>query len=212
MNDPQGSNGRVLRSEPSNLSSVSMESSSTFAPSPSSPSPPNSVYHRPSYQRVPTMQEEDISYQGSRGMGDDDNGLGIQNMQGATQGPTIEISHSAEDSPAIPGSAGLLLSPSISRSSRKSYRSLMDTPEEETEAAFYPGGRAKADSLYEPFSANSESETLRRSSRSTLSPYGPTGKLPLPYSNSSVTHCPNPRSWTWFVHCAILVPSSPLEA
>lgn len=180
MDNSQDSNARVLRPERSDLSAVSMESSSTFVASPSPPSPPHSVYHRPSYQRVPTMQEEDISYQGSRSMGDEDHGLGIQNMKGATQRPTIEISHSGEDSPAIPGSAGLLLSPSISRSSRKSYRSLSDTPEDETEAAFYPGGRAKSESLFEPFTANSESETLRRSSRSTLSPYGPTGKMPHP--------------------------------
>lgn len=177
MEHSQDSNGRVLRPEASTLSDVSMMSSSTFVASPSSPSPPNSVHHRPSYQRVPTLQEQDISYHGAKDM-DEDTGLRIQNMKGTTQGPSIEISYRGESSPAVPGSAGNMLSPSLSRSSKKQYKALEDTPEEETEAAFYPGGRATSDSIYRPFTADSETETLRRarrSSRSTLSPYGPTG-------------------------------------
>lgn len=175
MDHTQSTNGRVLRPEASTLSDVSMESSSTFVPPPSPPSPPTSIHHRPSYQRVSTLQEQDISY--VRNM-NEDTGLGIDNVRGATQGPTIEVSYSEEGSPAVPGSAGLLLSPSLSRSSKKIYRALSDTPEEETEAAFYPGGRARSESLYQPFTADPEIEELRkarRSSRSTLSPYGPTG-------------------------------------
>lgn len=179
MEHSQDSNGRVLRPEASTLSDVSMMSSSTFVASPSPPSPPLSVHHRPSYQRVSTLQEQDISYQGAKDM-DEDTGLRIQNMKGTTQGPSIEISYSGESSPAVPGSAGYNLSPSLSRSSKKHYKALGDTPEEETEAAFYPGGRARSESLYRPFTADSENENLRRarrSSRSTLSPYGPTGKI-----------------------------------
>jgi len=121
---------------------------------------------------------------------DENTGLGIQNMdmKGTTQGPSIEVSYSGESSPAVPGSAGRWLSPSLSRSSKKNYRALEDTPEEETEAAFYPGGRAKSESLYQPFMADSENENLRgarRSSRSTLSPYKPIGKVPSTHASKS---------------------------
>lgn len=162
----------TLRPEASDLSDLSMDSSSTFV---TSPSPAASVHHRPGYQRVPTLQEEDISYHGAANE-PEDRGLGIQNLKGAAQGPSIQVSPSGEDGPAVPGSAGYLLSPTLSRSSKKSYRALQDTPEDEGD--HYPDGRSRSPSLYTPYAANSESETLRRvRASSTLSPYGPTGTM-----------------------------------
>lgn len=198
MEHSQDSNGRVLRPEASTLSDVSMMSSSTFVASPSPPSPPTSVHHRPNYQWVPTLQEQDISYQGAKDM-DEDTGLGIQNMKGTTQGPSIEISYSGDSSPAVAGSAGHMLSPSPSRSSKKHYKVLGDKPEAETEAAFYPDGRARSESPYRPFTADSENENLRRarrSSRSTLSPYGPTGRIFQSMHLALFSGC---YSVTWYI-------------
>lgn len=215
MENTRDSNGRTLRPEGSTISDMSMESSSTFVASPSPPSPPSSIHQRPGYQRVASSQEQDISYHGAHNI-DEDTGLRIQNMKGIMPGPSIEISYSSESTPALPGSAGFLLSPSLSRSGKKSYSPLGNTPEEETEEAFYPGGRARSESLYRPFTTDSETEDLqraRRSSRSTLSPYGPTGKVPPQYSSLSfpdcITQC-EPGYWgLWsnlqlyssFVHC-----------
>ena len=162
---------KSIRPEESTPSDFSTDSTSTYV---ASPEPLASVHHRPTYQRVPTMQEEDISYHGAA-RGNEPDGLGIHDLKAATQGPSIEISFSGDDSPAPPPSDGYLLSPSLSRSSKK-YQSLGNSPEDEE--AFDSDGRSRSPSLYRPFTADSETETLRRvrpRASSTLSPYGPTG-------------------------------------
>ena len=150
----------------------SMDSSSTFVASP--PQPAASVHHRQSYQRVPSMQEQDTSYHRPT-KSEGDQGLGIEGIK-AAQGPSIEVSFSEEHSPAVPGSAGFLLSPTLSRSDKKAYRQLEDTPEDEG-GEFHPKGRSRSPSLFQSYAADSERETLRQVPRaSTLGPYGPVGK------------------------------------
>ena len=145
------------------------------------PTPAPSVHQRPGYQRVPTLQEQDIAYHGATAEVVNDNegsGLGIQNMKDTPQAPSIEVSFSNESSPA-PGSAGFLLSPSLSRSSKKKYSPLGDTPEEDEEDEF--AGRSRSPSLYRPFTADSETSNLRPPRTSTLSPYGPISTYPVLY-------------------------------
>lgn len=165
-----------------------MDSSSTFVPS---PEPPTSVQHRPGYHRISTLQEEqDTSY---RGAADETNGLGIQNMTDAIHAPSIEVSFSSESTPAVPGSAEFMLSPTFSRSSTKKYSPLGDMPEEEID--FHPDGRSRSPSLYQSFTPIPENQKLRRTSRtSTLSPYGPTGishfvLLPNVFSKEGKPNC-----------------------
>ena len=161
-----------LKPEDTTPSDFTADSASTFV---ASPAQPTSVHHRQAYHRVPTMQEEDMSYHGAVAV-DEANGLGIQNVKSNTQGPSIEVSFSGDNSPAAPGSAGFLLSPSFSRSSKKKYTPLGDTPEDE-EGGFDTNNRSRSPSLYQPFTADSETDGLRRAlpRTSTLSPYGPTG-------------------------------------
>ena len=161
-----------LRPEDSTPSDFSIDSSTTFVPSPRQPT---SIIHRPRYSRVSTMQEEqDLSY---HRVADEGDGLGIHNVKDVNQGPSIEVSFSEDSTPAVPNSAEFMLSPTFSRSSTKKYTPLGDMPEDEGE--FQPGGRSRSPSLYQGFNANSDSERLRRTSRtSTLSPYGPTGMSP----------------------------------
>lgn len=151
----------------------SMDSASTFV---ASPAPATTVHHRQSYQRVPSMQEQDTSYRGATAA-DEGKGLGISNVK-AAQGPSIEVSLSEENSPAAPNSAGFLLSPTFSRSSKKAYRPLDDSPGDDGE--FHPEGRSRSPSLFRPFTADSEHDTLRQAPRtSMLSPYGPSGEDPF---------------------------------
>ena len=163
-----------LKPEQSTPSDFSTDSTPTVV---ASPEPLPSTHHRPTYQRVPTMQEENISYHGAK-WNDEADGLGIHNVKGATQGPSIEISFSGDDSLAAPASTGYLLSPSRSRSG-KSYKQLGDSPE--NEGGLDSDGRSRSPSLYRNFTVDSETDTLRRGrpSNSTLGPYGPIGR-PLP--------------------------------
>ena len=164
-----------LRPDETTPSDFSMGSTPTVVTSPSDPS---ALHQRQSYHRVSSFQEEDIAYHGAEPT-DEDNGLGIQNLHDTKQGPSIEVSFD-NDSPSAPGSAGFLLSPAFTRSqSTKKYRALEDTPEEEGD--FRPEGRSRSPSLFRQFTADSETDGLRRppARNSTLSPYGPTGTLSL---------------------------------
>ena len=173
MDGPHDEESKPLNQE-NTPSDFSADSSSTFVASPFSG---KSVQHRQGFHRIPSMQEQDTSYHGARAE-DEDNGLGIQNMKGSVQGPSIEISYSGESTPAMPGSAGFMLSPSLSRSNKKNYSPLGETSDDDWNV--YHGGRARSPSLFRPLSGDSDTETLRRAQgrTSTLSPYGPTGTMP----------------------------------
>jgi len=169
-----------------------------------SPAEAASVHQRHSYHRISSFQEEqDISYHGATAA-DEDHGLGIQNLKDTKQGgPSIEISFDHDDSPDAPGSAGFLLSP-LSRSSTKKYRPLEGTPEDNEE--FEPDSRSRSPSLFRPFTADSETDTLRRAPprTSTLSPYGPTGMVPFDCrSRTSVNRRRDKLHFAHILECAL---------
>ena len=154
---PQQPDEYTVDSSP--VSGQPLQSASSFTPSIS-----QSIYHRPGYQRVTSEQEEeDIVYKGASGLQE---GNGEHN---SVRGLCINFSRSDEQpmnfgaTVAQPGSVDYLLSPTSARSTKRSQNGLDNTPDTDGSSAH----SRSPSSLYQPFTADDELQSLRRETRSS---------------------------------------------
>ena len=155
--------------ESSDLSERTLSSASTYIPSIIS-----SVHDRPGYQRITSDQEEDISYKGATDRyvqeleEDSVHGLRIKFPDHDEDRLSFGATVSSHGSPNPPSSADHLLSPSSARSSKRAYRGFDDTPDTDGISLH----SRTPSTPYTPFSADSDTETLRRARSSTEDPIG----------------------------------------
>ena len=155
-----------FNADSSDLSDRSLDASSTYLPSILS-----SVHHRPGYQRVTSAQEEeDTSHKGAAGHHEEDHGadsvhgLRIQFPDQPEEDVTFGATITKKSTPSIPGSADYLLSPDSARSMKRSDTGFSASPETDDQSA---NGRSSPSSLYRPYTADDDQESLRRGTRSS---------------------------------------------
>ncbi|KAI4245657.1 MAG: hypothetical protein LQ352_006535 [Teloschistes flavicans] len=143
----------TLRQEASNLSDFTVDSTSTFVDTPSTvPTPGSPVHHRPVYRRLSSLNEQDTAYHG--GQIPQERGLGIRNLE-----PLPSLPHQAGSTPSAPASANPVLSPPLLKSQR-GYKRLDDDPIPEGDEDW--GHDDSQNEPFQPFKADSETESLRR--------------------------------------------------
>ena len=160
-----------LRTETSNLSDYTVDSNSTVVQSPDTPRSPSSpVHHRPGYRRIASLTEEDTAYhvgQHSRHVSESalgtwtqgyGQGLGIRNLKSLPETSAARVPIGSKSNPSTPGSAKSRLSPSSGQFQR-GYNSLNSPIAEDSDTWEDNGSKA---SLYQPFAAESEEESLRK--------------------------------------------------
>lgn len=180
MDESSGAPDRTLKAERSNVSDYSLESTPTVVASPTSP-----AYHRPGYTRISSLAEEETAYRGaaadtsSNSQGKDsredtyEHGLAIENLSTQRRTSLQQSGVKSKAGSVSPAFVDPLLSPSSSRAGKK-YRILESHLEDDEEDQGDLGhGRSRA-SLFEPFTAESEQETLHRKTPSGS--YEPPGR------------------------------------
>ena len=171
-----------LRQEPSNLSDYSVDSNSTVVGSPPSP-----IQHRVGYRRVSSLGGRDFSYMGAGASHQEvDNvrgdsyvrGLGIENMKSARQASIQRVPVGSKTEPNTPQPADPLLSPP----SNQRGQSIAPNVDHQTQydPENFSFNRFSTPSLFQPFSAGSESESLHKKNLSpSIRSYEPLGKCRL---------------------------------
>lgn len=177
---------RSHKPERSNVSDYSLDSTPTVVASPTSP-----VHHRPGYQRISSLAEEDTAYRGAEATsspsnnrernpreGSHEHGLAIENVHTQPRMSIQRVGKSSPMTPATPGSIDPLLSPSSSRTGGdlRGMKSHFEEVEEDEEDHGLRHGRSNS-SFCKPFAADSEHETLHKRNPSGLS--GPSGTRSL---------------------------------
>ncbi|KAL8764724.1 MAG: hypothetical protein Q9194_006878 [Teloschistes cf. exilis] len=143
----------TLRQQTSNLSDFTVNSTSTFVDTPATaPIPGSPVHHRPGYQRLGSLNEQDIAYHGRQIS--QEHGLGIANLNSLPSSPP-----QARSTPSAPASANPLLSPPLLKS-QTGYKRLDDDPIQEGDEGWEQG--ASQNEPFQPFRADSETESLRK--------------------------------------------------
>ena len=169
-----------LRQEPSDISDYSVDSNSTIVASPPSP-----IQHRAGYRRVPSLGGgRDCSYKGARASPQEDEnvgqnssarGLGIENVNSAQRASMQRVPVGSKSESTTPLSADALLSP-MSAQLGQPYTHNMDHRTEGDQEDF-SFGAFSTPSLSQPFSANSEGESLHKKNMSgSITSYDPSGK------------------------------------
>lgn len=162
-----------LRQERSNLSTYSLDSTPTIVASPPSP-----IQHRAGYRRVSSVSGEDTSYGGAGTLhlgGDnfeDDGpgqGLGIANVEPTRRVSVARVPVGSKSDPSTPRSGDPLLSPE-SALGRRDFRALGDQvgDQAEDDREGLPNNES-APSLFQAFTAGSETESLHRNHPSSTS-------------------------------------------
>lgn len=182
MDQAQGENTRSLKPERSNLSDYSLDSTPTITSS----SPPPPLQHRPGYRRIASMAEEDTSYRGAdadlsptigsagNGFGESiqGRGLAIDNVSTQRRVSVARTPVGPKSSPNTPGMGDPLLSPT---STRVGFRGLESHFEDDHEDEGDLGHSRSNTSLYQPFTANSDRESLHRNNLSSARSVEPSG-------------------------------------
>ncbi|KAI4237703.1 MAG: hypothetical protein LQ349_001645 [Xanthoria aureola] len=154
-----------LPHETSNLSDYTVDSNTTFFDTPATAHTPGSpVHHRSGYRRVASFTEQDTAYHGpedsrQRSGSVQGQGLGIKNLK-----PLPSASPGDSSNFGTPSSSNALLSPPFARTppplqSYTSYRQSEDPIREEADAWHNNGPAAEQ---HQPFTADSETESLRK--------------------------------------------------
>lgn len=161
----------ALRQQTSSLSDYTVDSSSTLVNTPSiAPAPGSPVHHRTGYRRIASFNDQDTAYHGPEpsprpGHNLQEHGLGIKYLKPLP-------SPAEHSSPELPASANPLLSPP-SLQSRREYKPLQATTTED------PGDwddYAPRSDPYQPFVADSETESLRKQNTApTVQSFEPSG-------------------------------------
>ncbi|KAI4197897.1 MAG: hypothetical protein LQ350_005656 [Teloschistes chrysophthalmus] len=143
----------TLRQQPSNLSDFTVDSTSTFVDTPATaPTPGSPVHHRPGYQRLGSLNEQDTAYHGRQIS--QEHGLGITNLNSLPSSLP-----QARSTPGAPASANPLLSPPLLKS-QIGYKRLDDDPIQEGDEGWEHD--ASQNEPFQPFRADSETESLRK--------------------------------------------------
>lgn len=156
-----------LPQETSNLSDYTVDSNSTFFDTPAAALTPGSpLHHRSGYRRVASFTDQDTAYHGLEDSKQPSasiqgQGLGIKNLK-----PLPSSSPGDSSNFGTPSSNNALLSPPSARSpppvqSQTSYRQFED-PIREASDAWHNNGPAAEH--HQPFIADSETESLRKTS------------------------------------------------
>ncbi|MCJ1301051.1 hypothetical protein MMC08_003850 [Hypocenomyce scalaris] len=173
---PEEAQKGLLSDETFDLSTRSLDSTSTIVATPASPI--TTAQRRPGYQRVTSIGEIDTQYYGAEGNRRDDEELGANAAQGLAI-PNVETSGrtsiprvpvGGKGRPLTTRSADPLLSPVALRFSKRTsplYDGILESSRGEV---------AHKDSLHEPFVAGSASEYLHtKASASTMRSIDPLG-------------------------------------
>ena len=172
---PEEAQKGLLSDEPFELSTRSLDSTSTIVATPTSPT--TTAHRRPGYQRVTSIGETDTQYYGAHGYRRDDEELGANETQGLaiqdveTSGRTLipRVPVGGRGRPITTRSADPLLSPVSSRFGKT-------TPLYDGISESSRGEVAHKDSLHEPFVAGSNSEYIHnKASASTMRSIDPPG-------------------------------------
>lgn len=197
MDELPGSPKKSHKPERSNVSDYSLNSTPTIVASPTLP-----VHHRPGYHRIFTLAEEDTAYRGAEthsspsnsreknpSKGLHEHGLDIENVH--TQ-PRMSIQRvavgnkSGQVTPATSGSHDLLLSPSSSRTEGDFRGMKIHFEDDDNDHHNLHHDRSNT-SLFEPFTAESEHESLHKNS--PLRSSGPSGVWFSPNFIALELHC-----------------------
>lgn len=180
----------TLRHESSIVSDYSVDSSSTVIGSPPSP-----IQHRAGYRRVSSMGGFESSHKGAEASyreGSDESrsytrGLGIDNLNGAQQASVQRAPSGSKREARTPNSTDTLLSPPSAQFGLSYTRNIDERAHDDSQDFSF--SQFSTPSLSQPFSADSEFESLNKKNASpSLRPHDASGMWTVFYSSRYLQH------------------------